>query len=181
MQPFQKQWIGKYVLSLDDKKWKELHGGYGIPYDASVALRSMKDGKDVWDELWNELHHQGDVGVASYAAVPEIVCCAAATSIRDWNFYGLVATIEVERHRRSNPALPLWLKADYEHALARASALALADLGLSTDSATTQAILSVLALAKGELKLGALLSGIDASELEEWLEERLAWTKAYEE
>jgi len=169
------------VLSLDDKKWKELHGGYGVPYDASIALRSMKDGNDVWDELWNELHHQGDVGVASYAAVPTIVSYAAETSVRDWNFYGFVATIEVERHRRSNPELPLWLKADYENALARTYALALADLGMSSDSATTQAILSVLALAKGELKLGAMLSGLDTSELEEWLEERLAWSDVYGE
>ncbi|MTW11608.1 hypothetical protein GM658_13465 [Pseudoduganella eburnea] len=169
------------MLGLDDKKWKELHGGYRIPYDASIALRSMKDGQDVWDELWNELHHQGDVGVASYAAIPQIVSYAAAASVRDWNFYGFVATIEVERHRRNNPELPIWLKADYENALARAYALALADLGLSTDSATTQAILSVLALAKGELKLGAMLSGLDTSELEEWLEKRLAWSEVYGE
>lgn len=169
------------MLSLDDEKWKELHGGYGIPYDASVALRSMKVGIDVWDELWNELHHQGGVGVASYAAVPQMVCIAVAATTRDWNFYGLVATIEVGRHRKSNPALPSWLKADYDSALARASVLALADIGLKTDSATTQAILSVLALKKGELKLGAILSGLDASELDEWLEEQLAWTVTYEE
>jgi len=169
------------MLSLEDAMWKELHGGYGVPYDASVALRSMKDGIDVWDELWNELHHQGDVGVASYAAVPQIVCIAVAATTRDWNFYGLLATIEVERHRKSNPALPSWLKADYDSALVRASALALTDLGLAADSATVQAILSVLALTKGELKLGAMLSALDASELDELLEAQLAWSETYEE
>jgi hypothetical protein len=140
----------------------------------------MQDGIDVWDELWNELHHQGDVGVASYAAVPQLVRIAGGAAHRDWNFYGLIATIEVERHRKGNPAIPSWLKADYDSALATASAFALADMGLKTDSATTQAILSVLALAKGELKLGAMLSGLDASELDEWLEEQLAWTETYE-
>ncbi|KRB98275.1 hypothetical protein [Duganella sp. Root198D2] len=169
------------MLSLEDKTWKELHGGYGIPYDASAALRSMQDGKDVWDELWNELHHQGDVGVASYAAVPELVRIAGDATTRDWNFYGLVATIEVERHRKGNPAIPAWLKADYDSALARASVLGLADIGSRADSETVRAILSVLALARGELKLGAMLSGLDASELDEWLEERLAWTELYEE
>jgi hypothetical protein len=169
------------MLCLEDEKWKELHGGYRIPYDASVALRSMQDGMDVWDELWNELHHQGDVGVASYAAVPQLVRIAGGAAHRDWNFYGLLATIEVERHRKGNPTIPPWLKADYDSALATASALALADMGLKTDSATTHAILSVLALAKGELKLGAMLSGLDASELDEWLEEQLAWTETYEE
>lgn len=66
-------------------------------------------------------------------------------------------------------------------ALAGASALALTDIGSETDSDTARAILSVLALAKGELKLGAMLSGLDASELDEWLDERLAWTELYEE
>jgi hypothetical protein len=168
------------MLSLEDKTWKELHGGYGIPYDASAALRSMQDGKDVWDELWNELHHQGDVGVASYAAVPELVRIAGDATRRDWNFYGSVATIEVERHRKGNPSIPAWLKADYDSALARASVLGLADIRSRTDSETVRAILSVLALARGELKLGAMLSGLDASELDEWLEERLAWTELYE-
>jgi hypothetical protein len=41
----------KYMRSLDDEKWKELHGGYRLPYDVPVALRSMQDGVDVWDEL----------------------------------------------------------------------------------------------------------------------------------
>lgn len=169
------------MLSLDDAMWRELHGGYGIPYDVSIALRSMRDGVDVWDELWNELHHQGDVGVASYAAVPQIVRIAATASSRDWNFYGLLATIEVERHRKSNPALPAWLKADYDSAWVQTSALALTDLGLETDSTTIQTILSVVALAKGELKLGAMLSNLDASELDEMLEEQFAWSETYDE
>jgi predicted DNA-binding transcriptional regulator AlpA len=38
----------------------------------------------------------------------------------------------------------------------------------------------VLALAKGELKLGALLSGLDSSELDEWLEEHQEWSDSYE-
>lgn len=169
------------MLSLDDAMWKELHGGYKIPYDVSIALRSMRDGVDVWDELWNELHHQGDVGIASYAAVPQIVSIAAAATTRDWNFYGLLATIEVERHRKSNPALPAWLKADYDSAWVQTSALALIDLGLETDGTTVQTILSVVALAKGELKLGAMLSGLDASELDEMLEEQFAWSETYHE
>jgi len=164
------------MLGLEDEKWSELHGGYRVPYDVSSSLKSMQDGIDVWDELWNELHHQGDVGVASYAAVPQLVRIVGEAANRDWNFYGLIATIEVARHRKGNPPVPEWLKSDYENALSRASALGLADLGTKTDSETTRSIFSVLALAKGELKLGAMLSGIDASELDEFLKERLAWS-----
>lgn len=168
------------MLSLEDRKWQQLHGGYRVPYDASVALRSMQDGVDVWDELWQELHHQGDVDIASYASVPQLVQIASSTIARDWNFYGLLATIEIARYRKGNPAMPAWLKADYDGAWAQAFALALVDLDSKNDSPTTTAILGVLALAKGELKLGAMLSGLDESELDEWLEERLAWSDLYE-
>lgn len=168
------------MLSLEDKKWQEFHGGYRVPYDVSVVLRSMQDGIDVWDELWQELHHQGDVDMASYAAVPQLVQIASRGKGRDWNFYGLLATIEVARHRKGNPAVPAWLKPDYDGAWVQASALALADIDSKIDSQTTSAILGVLALAKGELKLGALLSGLDESDLDEWLEERLAWSELYE-
>lgn len=168
------------MLSLEDKKWQELHGGYRVPYDVSVALRLMQDGIDVWDELWDELHHQGDVDMASYAAVPQLVRIASDGARRDWNFYGLLATIEVARHRKANPEVPAWLKADYDYAWTQAAALASTDIDSNNDSPTTRAILGVLALAKGELKLGALLSGLDESELNEWLEERLAWSELYE-
>lgn len=168
------------MLSLEDKKWQELHGGYRVPYDVSVALRAMQDGIDVWDELWDELHHQGDVDIASYAAVPHLVHIARNGAGRGWNFYGLLATIEVARHRKGNPAVPAWLKADYDGAWAQVSALALADIDSKMDSLTTRAIFGVLALAKGELKLGAMLAGLDESELNEWLEERLAWSELYE-
>lgn len=168
------------MLSLEDRKWQQLHGGYRVPYDASVALRSMQDGVDVWDELWQELHHQGDVDIASYASVPQLVRIASSTIALDWNFYGLLATIEISRYRKCNPAMPTWLKADYDDAWAQAFALALVDLDSKIDNPTTTAILVVLALAKGELKLGAMLSGLDESELDEWLEERLAWSELYE-
>lgn len=167
------------MLSLEDKKWPELCGGYKTPYDASTALKLMQDGFDVWDELWEELHHQGDVDLASYAAVPQLVRIASSWIGRDWNFYGLLATIEVARHRKGNPAVPEWLKSDYNRAWRQVSALALADIDSKIDSATTRAILGVLALAKGELKLGAMLSGLDESELDEWLDERLAWSELY--
>ncbi|MYM94054.1 hypothetical protein [Duganella vulcania] len=168
------------MLSLEDEKWKELCGGYRVPYDVSVALRSMQAGIDVWDELWEELHHQGDVDTASYAAVPQLVLTASNGAERGWNFYGLLATIEVARHRKGNPEVPAWLKADYDSAWVRVFALALADMKAKNDSPTTAAILGVLALAKGELKLGAALAGLDESELDEWLEERMAWSELYE-
>ena len=50
-----------------------------MPYDASIALKKLeavesnKEIDEIFKELWNELHHQGNVGEASYAAVTALV------------------------------------------------------------------------------------------------------------
>jgi hypothetical protein len=38
-----------------------------------------------WDELWEELHHQGDVGEASYASVAHLVRIHRTGVVVDWN------------------------------------------------------------------------------------------------
>jgi hypothetical protein len=60
----------------------------------------------VWHELWDELHHQGDVGEASYAAVPIIVESYQKRGVIDWNAYAIVAIIELARNERDNPDVP---------------------------------------------------------------------------
>lgn len=52
-----------------------MEGGYRLPYDPRPALDRLAtvDVAAAWAELWQELYHQGDVGEASYAAVPELV------------------------------------------------------------------------------------------------------------
>ncbi|MGA2257068.1 MAG: hypothetical protein ABSG53_20645 [Thermoguttaceae bacterium] len=168
------------MIPLDDPKWKDLKGAYGIPYDPSPDLLRLERGEDVWDTLWEELHHQGDVGEASYAAVPHLVRIAKGARSRDWNFYGLISTIEIERHRKSNPSLPKWLAEGYKVAWNELLALALDDLLRVSDPLTVQSILGAVALAKGALKLGAMLSYSDQSEIEDLLEERDAWSKRYQ-
>lgn len=171
------------MIDLDDVRWQGLKGGYKIAYDPRPALRRLlTDGPSEadWDELWEELHHQGDVDEASYACVPYLVKFISANPKPDWNPYGLIATIEIERHRKTNPELPDWLAASYDQAWADVVALALRDVQSSADSAATQAILGVVALAKGELELGAFISYSDSADIEEYLEDRDAWSSLYE-
>jgi hypothetical protein len=73
------------MLPLFDAKWAKLTGGYRVPYDPSAALSRLEQGQDVWPELWNELHHQGDVGEDSDAAVPHLVRIAATAPQRCMN------------------------------------------------------------------------------------------------
>src|SRR5690242_20920662 len=60
---------GPECMEYDDPRWVGLQGGYRIPYDPRNALHSLEANTNVekvWEELWTELHHQGDVGEASY-------------------------------------------------------------------------------------------------------------------
>jgi hypothetical protein len=167
------------LIPLDDPRWKELEGGYKVRYDASIPLSRLERGEEVWDELWQELHHQGDVGEASYAAVPQLVRIAKDLPSRDWNFYSLVSVIEIERHRRSNPPLPKWLIEDYELAWYELLQLAIEDLRRADDKLTFRSILGAMALSKGHIELGALLTKADESEIQEILERYDAWSELY--
>jgi hypothetical protein len=168
------------MLPLDDPRWNELLGGYQVPYDPSDALRRLENGEDVWHELWEELHHQGDVGEASYATVPHLVRIAKLLPRRDWNFYGLVSTIEIERHRKSNPPIPSWLAPAYTDAMRGVLELAVNDLPIVDNRDTVRSIVGAIALAKGELELGALISLSDDSEIDEVLNQYNAWSQVYE-
>ena len=167
------------MLSLDDPKWKGLAGGYRRPYDASAPLRRLEGGEDVWNELWDQLHHQGDVGEASYAVVPHLVRIGALAESRDYNLWLLIATIEIERHRKSNPPLPDWLNESYSLAWENALRLAITDIVRATDAEIVRALLGAIAIGKGNLKLGALISHLDSSELDEILETYSAWSNLY--
>lgn len=167
------------MLSLDDSRWAELRGGYGDLFDPRSLLLRLRQGEDVWDDLWENLHHQGDVGIASYAAVPHLIHIASSLSLRDWNLFSLVSTIEIERHRKSNPQLPDWLAEGYWQAWTRLLTLALSDLANHTDKTTTRSIIGAIAIAKGLLKLGALISYSDDSEISEVLEQQYDWSSIY--
>jgi hypothetical protein len=81
------------MLSLDDNRWNGLTGGYKYPFDPRPLLTKLETESDtaiVWDELWEELHHQGDVGDASYAAAPHIVRIYRQLGVVGWNTYGLL-------------------------------------------------------------------------------------------
>jgi hypothetical protein len=98
------------VLSYDDPRWKELKGGYKTPYDPTKVLRKLEsagDPKPLWEELWDQLHHQGDVGESSYATVPHLVRIQKEKGNLGWNFYALVSTIEVEGIASQTPFCPL--------------------------------------------------------------------------
>ncbi len=148
------------MIDLADTRWLELTGGCGSPYDPRPVLARLEREEiveDAWKELWDELHHQGDIGTAAYAVVPHLVRIHAGRGVPDWNTYALLGVIELARDRDANPALPTWLRSDYDTAWERIVPLGLRDLGASNDATLTRSALGVLAVARGLRRQGEVL------------------------
>jgi hypothetical protein len=123
-----------------------------MPLDPRPLVRKLEATQNIeeaWSELWDELHHQGDVGEASYAAVPLLVDTHRRRGVADWNTYALVSTIELARTANRNPEIPVWLSDDYFHALQELAKIAITEISNSSATEIVRAILSVIALVKG--------------------------------
>ena len=141
---------------LADPAWEGLTGGYRIPYDPRPALRALETGnlEAAWEELWNELHHQGDIGTAAYAVVPHLVRIYKVRGVSDSNIYAMIAIIEECRLSRSNPPLPDEFAPAYYAARQRLVELGAAELCGATDETLVCSIISAIAFAKGQHHLG---------------------------
>ena len=115
------------MLSLDDPRWQQLSGGYRIPFDPRPLLIQIERDPSPknWGLLAEELFHQGDIGDASYAAVPQIVRIALTRFPLDANALTLVTVIEMARWSQGNPPIPHWLMDEYESAIERLAGEAL--------------------------------------------------------
>lgn len=160
--------IFRRMISLDDAKWLQMTGGYRMPLDPRPLLRRLEDENDtteVWKKLWDELHHQGDVGEASFACVPFFVQIYRRKGVVDWNTYALVAIIELARKAGSNPDVPQWLADDYFQAIRELAEMGATELLRTEDADDVRAILSVLAIHKGLRVYGNLLLNYSEEEL----------------
>ncbi|HKO14309.1 MAG TPA: hypothetical protein VJV22_20230 [Acidobacteriaceae bacterium] len=156
------------MLSFDDARWDHLTGGYKMPFDPRPSLQKLESQQDTaaaWKELWEELHHQGDVSDASYAAVPELVRIHRNGSVADWNLYALVATIELARTEPQNPAVPGWLREDYFRSIEELARMGTKDILTATEPETERAILAVIAIARGLRTHGKFLVTYSEEEL----------------
>jgi hypothetical protein len=137
------------MLSLHDERWQSLAGGYRQVFDPRPMLLKLEadtDTKSAWNELWEGLHHQGDVGTASYAAVPQLVRIYRTKENIDWNTYAMVATIELAREDSNNPVMPKWLENDYFRAIHELAEFGAGQVLSSRNQEEIRGILSIIAL-----------------------------------
>lgn len=160
------------MLNLTDKRWEGLHGGYRQEFDPRPMLAELeanKDAKRAWHELWENLHHQGDVGVASYAAVPHLVRIYRSRKNKelDWNTYAIAAVVELARDEADNPPLPVWLKQDYSQALKDLATVGASEILSAKAPEEARAILAILAIFADARTHARFLVNYSAEELVE--------------
>ncbi len=162
------------ALDWNDARWSELRGGYRLPYDPRPALARLPQPAEAaaaFAELWDELHHQGDVDTASYAAVPHLVQLYAKHGQQGDNTYAILGIIELARHAGRNPSLPEWLRDGYDNAWRRLGQLALDDLARATDPSLARSAMGAIAIARGMPQVGEILLESTDDEIEEMLTE----------
>jgi hypothetical protein len=156
------------MLSLDDIRWQTLEGGYRIRFDPRPLFTKLDNGNDTkaaWHDLWEELHHQGDVGEASYAAVPHLVRIYRKRGVIDWNTYAIVAVIELARDDGKNPEVPKWLAEDYFQAIRDLAEVGAVEVLLTKNPEEIRAILSILAISAGARTHARFILNYSAEEL----------------
>ena len=165
------------MLDLNDSKWKTFLGGYNILYDVSEPLKKLLNATSAEEinfiikELQEELHHQGDVGLASYYAVPHLIIIANQKKHIVTDILVLVITIIIAGTNNRNPKIPLDLKADYDKALIELGEIGISLINREWDLALASLALAALAISKGQINLAKAITILeDDGTLEELLE-----------
>jgi len=160
------------MLKLNDPKWKTFNGGYRNKYDASIRLKELQatNDKDVINsilkEFWVELHHQGDVDLASYFSLPHLIRIGIEKKLCNWDIPALVATIEVQRHE-NNPPIPEDYEEEYEIEIQRLIELVQINQRENWNRTYCISALSGIAAVKGQIDLARIIMELDDTDLGE--------------
>lgn len=138
------------------------------------ACNSYED--EPYFSLWSALCHQGDVYVASYAALPHLVEIGRSNPERFVvSLMDLVGAIEAARLQGKGPDMPEDLAPAYDAALAALPEIAARILATPRGEEECRVILGALAAAKGHPRLAAAIGELtpDVAEtlLDRWLYE----------
>jgi hypothetical protein len=166
------------MLPFDDPRWQSYLGAYRLPFDASPLVRRLLfegASEELWDELWGELHHQGNVDQASYASVPWLVEFVRRSPKLDWNALSLIATIEWEREQHGNPTVAEELSASYHTAIRSLPEI----LGTHPDQEWSELAVSpavaCIALARGQRWFVKAYLELDRDTSGRWFSEEFGW------
>jgi hypothetical protein len=163
-------------MELEDKIWSTVKGGYRTAYNPAQVLQKLKASSDsatlahLFEELWDNLHHQGEVGLASYMSVPQLVSICIEKQSFDFDYIGLCVLIENCRRKGNNPDLPVNFAESYFESLSTFTDYLLVNFKKIEDYDASRLALALFAIASGQPSLGKALEIMDGGILEEFLE-----------
>jgi hypothetical protein len=137
----------------------------------------FRDGpsEDLWDELWNELHHQGDLHQASYAAVPWLIEFNRRSHKLDWNALALIAKIELERDQHNNPPVAEELSTSYHESLNSLPEILGTHPDRNWNELTVQSAVACIALARSQRWFARAYFELDRNTASRWFSEEFGW------
>ena len=173
------------MLVLTDKRWETFHGGYKVPYNAAIPLQALEQEQvpekieAIMDELWQELYHQGDVGIASYMALPHLIRIAKKNKLSTYHIPALVAVIEVARHI-NNPSIPQEFEQEYKDEIK--GILEVIQLNKQPwDSVYATSATAAIAAVNGHIQLARVIIELEDENLSEKFEKFMEYYDEFDE
>jgi hypothetical protein len=165
------------MLSLDSPEWANLQHAYGNASDIPALLRqletlpSSEGNAEPWFSIWSALAHQGDVYVASLAAVPHVVRFLAIDPMAaSFVYFQFPTWVEICRQRQGL-LIPEGISGDYFAALKKLGELVFVAYPKEWDHDFTVSALSALAVSKGATLVAEAVQELDHSTAESFLKE----------
>jgi hypothetical protein len=140
------------LLPLDDPHWATYRGGFRWPYDVVPLIHGLqREGTSdkSWDLVWEELHHQGDVGEASYALVPYLVEYQSHYRELDERLFHYCVVVDLARPGNKNPAIPPELEFSYAKAIRKLPVIGTELIRGGCSEAVVMGVAAATALAAG--------------------------------
>jgi hypothetical protein len=142
------------LLPLEDPRWKGYRGGYNrVAYDVVPLIRELQAegfSESFWGRVWDDLHHQGDVGEASYAIIPYMVEYQGAQRDLDEQLFHFAVVVELARPENGNPPVPTEIELEYELALRRLPVLGVEKLRRGCPKDVLMGVAAAAAIVAGE-------------------------------
>jgi hypothetical protein len=141
------------LLPLEDSRWATYRGGYnGILYNAVPIIRRLqREGatNEFWEHVWAELHHQGDVGEATYALVPYLIDYQSRQRELDEQLFHFCVLVDLQQPENNNPAIPSELEFSYMRALRALPVIGAEQLKRGSAEHVVMGVAAAIALAAG--------------------------------
>jgi hypothetical protein len=141
------------LMPLDDSRWANYHGGYNrVPYDVVPLIHRLNSegtSESFWEIVWNELHHQGDVGEASYALVPYLVDYQSRQRQIDAQLFHFCVVVDLAQPENGNPPIPSEIELSYALAIRNLPIIGVELLWLGCAEEALMGVVAAAALAAG--------------------------------